>query len=169
MSKLAQVSPSLEIVVAIATNGVIGRDLGLPWRQRDDLKHFKALTLGHPVVMGRRTWASIGRALPGRLNLVLTRTPGYAAPGATVVGSLEAARTAAGPAPRLMIIGGAALYAEALPQTSVIHLTELHGEPDGNVRFPAWDRAQWQESGRELHPADADNDYPYSFVTLTRR
>ena len=168
MSKLAQVFPRLELVVAVADNGVIGADLGLPWRQRADLRHFKQLTMGHPIVMGRRTWARIGRALPGRLNSVLTRQPTYVADGATVVSSLGEAIAAAGGAPALMVIGGAELYAQALPAAAVLHLTELHGTPQGDVRFPAWNRGEWQETHREEHPADADNDYPYSFVRLAR-
>lgn len=169
MSKLAQVSPILELVVAVADNGIIGRAQGLPWRQRNDLKHFKSLTMGRPILMGRRTWDSIGRPLPGRLNLVLSGQPGYVAGGATVVGSLAEARQAAGAAAQLMIIGGAALYAQTLPLASVIHLTELHGAPDGDVSFPHWNRAEWTETARESHQADADNDYAYSFVTLERR
>ena len=169
MSKLAQVFPLLQIVVAVADNGIIGRAQGLPWRQRNDLKHFKGLTMGRPILMGRRTWDSIGRPLPGRLNLVLSRQGGFAAPGATVVGSLAEAYAAVGKAPELMVIGGGALYAETLPLATVIHLTELHGAPAGDVSFPAWNRADWTETSRESHPADADNDYPYSFVRLERR
>jgi len=169
MSKLAQVSPNLQLVVAVADNGIIGRAQGLPWRQRNDLKHFKNLTMGRPMLMGRRTWESIGRALPGRVNLILSRQSSLVAPGATVVGSLAEAGLAAGAASELMVIGGGALYAETLPLATRIYLTELHGAPDGDVSFPRWDRAEWIETARESHPADADNDYPYSFVTLQRR
>ena len=135
MTKIAQVFLRLEMVVAVADNGVIGRELGLPWRQRADLAHFKALTLGHPILMGRKTWQGLGRALPGRLNLVLSRTPDDAMPGATGVSSLAQARDIAlreqaqVESPVLMIIGGATVYAEAMPQVQVIHLTELHGSP----------------------------------------
>jgi dihydrofolate reductase len=160
--------PALELVVAIADNGVIGRELGLPWRQRADLQHFKAVTLGHPILMGRRTWQSIGRPLPGRMNLVLSRDGGFVAPGARVVPSLAAALRSAGPVPALMIIGGATLYSQTLAQASTIHLTEVHGAPDGEVRFPDWDRAAWAETKREWHAASAENEYPYSFVTLRR-
>ena len=169
MTKTHPAGARLELVVAIADNGVIGRELGLPWRQRADLRRFKALTMGHPIVMGRRTWQSIGRALPGRQNIVLSRVAGFSAPGAVVVASLAAAEAAASPPGVLMIIGGATIYREALPQASVLHLTEVHAKPDGDVRFPDWDRAQWLETGRERHPADAENDYPYSYVTLRRR
>ena len=157
----------MELVVAVADNGVIGAAQGLPWRQRADLKNFKRLTIGKPVLMGRRTWQSIGRPLPGRLNLVLSSQPGYVADGATVVRSLEEAQAAA--QATLMVIGGAQLYADALPCASRIHLTEVHGAPCGDVYFPAWDRAQWRELARERHPADPDNEYAYSFVTLERR
>lgn len=169
MSKLAQVLPALHLVVAVADNGVIGLNQGLPWRQRADLRHFKKLTLGHPIAMGRRTYESIGKPLPGRENLVLTTQPGAAFPGTTVVDSLDAARAAARGAERLYVIGGAVVYAEALPQAEVIHLTEVHGTPDGDVRFPHWDRAAFDEVEREDHPADAENQYPFSFVTLRRR
>lgn len=168
MSKPAQVPPVLELVVAVADNGVIGRDQALPWRQRADLRRFRAITLGHPVLMGRRTWESLGRPLPGRANLVLSHDPAYAAPGATGVTTLAQALAAAGAAPSLMVIGGAALYAQTLPQAGVLHLTEIHASPAGDVRFPAWDRGAWREVFRERHPADAENEHPYSFVTLRR-
>lgn len=169
MSKPAQVLPSLEIVAAVAENGVIGRALALPWHQRADLGHFKALTIGRPIVMGRRTHQSIGRALPGRRNLVVTRDAACVTPGAESVPSLAAALAAAAGAPALMVIGGAALYAAALPLASRLHLTEIHASPDGDVQFPAWDRSAWTETARERHEPDAENDFPYSFVTLTRR
>lgn len=169
MSKTPQVSPALHVVVAVAANGIIGRAQGLPWRQRNDLRHFKELTLGHPVLMGRRTWESIGRALPGRLNLVLSREPGCTLPGAVVVDSVAAALAAAGSAPVVMVIGGATLYRQTLPTAEVMHLTEIHAAPAGDAYFPDWDRGAWLETGRLDFPADADNDYAYSFLTLTRR
>ena len=168
MSKLAQVFPGLELVVAVADNGMIGREQGLPWRQRADLRHFKAITLGHPILMGRRTWESIGRPLPGRLNLVLSSRDDLVLPGATVVDSVASAVQAAGAVPRLFVIGGATLYELTLPMATVLHLTEVHAAPDGDVRFPVWNRADWIEADRTDHPADAENDYPYSFVTYRR-
>jgi dihydrofolate reductase len=161
--------PRLELVVAAARNGVIGRDNGLPWRLPADLAHFKRVTLGHPILMGRRTWDSIGRPLPGRQNIVLTRDPAFRAAGATVVHSLAAARAAAAGADRLMVIGGAQLYRECLGAADVLHLTEVDADVDGDARFPAWRRDDWQEVWREAHPADERHAYPYSFVTLTRR
>jgi dihydrofolate reductase len=163
------IPPRLEIVVAVARNGVIGSRNQLPWHLPDDLKRFKRLTLGHPVLMGRRTWESIGRPLPGRQNIVISRTQGYEAPGATVVAGLEAAIAAAGAAPVVSVIGGAELFRLCLPRASVLHLTEIEAEPDGDVRFPEWSRSEWLEVAREAHAADARHPYPFSFVTLERR
>jgi dihydrofolate reductase len=161
--------PRLELVVAAARNGVIGRGNALPWRLPADLAHFKRLTLGHPVLMGRRTWESIGKPLPGRQNLVLTRDRAYQAPGATVVHSLAQARSMAAGAGRLMVIGGAELYRECLPEAAVLHLTEVEADVEGDVRFPDWQRAQWRETWREAHAADERHALPFSFVTLERR
>lgn len=169
MSKLAQVFSTLEIVVAVADNGVIGRDQGLPWRQRTDLRRFKALTLGHSVLMGRRTFESLGRPLPGRRNLVLSQRVPAADAALTWVTSLDEARRQGGEGERLFVIGGSAVYALALAEATVLHLTEVHARPAGDVSFPPWNRDDWVEVGREAHPADPENDHPYSFVTLTRR
>ena len=158
----------LELVVAIARNGVIGRGNGLPWHLRDDLKHFKRTTMGYPMLMGRRTWDSIGRPLPGRQSLVLTRDPGFAAPGATAVRSVAAARAVHAAAGALMVVGGAQIYALCLADAAVIHLTDVHAEPDGDVRFPVWSRAAWRETWREEHRADADNDYDFTLLRLER-
>ena len=161
--------PSLELVVAAARNGVIGRDNGLPWRLPADLAHFKRVTLGHPILMGRRTWDSIGRPLPGRQNIVLTRDPAFRASGATVVHSLAEAQLAAAGAERLMVIGGADLFQACLGEADVLHLTEVDADLEGDVRFPPWRREDWQELWREAHPADERHAYAYSFVTLRRR
>jgi len=155
-------------VVAAARNGVIGRDGGLPWRLPADLQHFKRLTLGHPVLMGRRTWESLGRPLPGRTNLVLTRAEGYVAPGATVVHSLDEALAVAGPVPVLMVIGGAELYRQCLPRAAVLHLTEVHADVEGDTRFPAWDRAAFRETWREEHAPDDRHAHAYAFVRYER-
>ena len=163
------VTPRLEFVVAVSRNGVIGRGNALPWRLPADLQHFKRTTLGHPVLMGRRTWESIGRPLPGRTNLVLTRSPDYAAPGAVVVRSLDDARSAARGAPSLMVIGGAELYRALFDAAAVLHLTEVHADVDGDVRFPDWDRAAWREAWREEHAADERHAFPYAFVRYERR
>lgn len=151
----------ISFVVARAANGVIGRDNALPWRLPDDLKHFKRLTLGKPVVMGRRTWESLGGPLPGRQNIVVTRNAGYAAEGGTTVPSLAAAIDAAGAAEEIMVIGGAALFADALPLATRVHLTEVHALPQGDVTMPGFG-AGWRETDRD----DRDG---YSFVTLERR
>ncbi len=161
--------PLLSLLVAATENGVIGRDHGMPWHLPDDLRHFKALTLGKPVLMGRKTFDAIGRPLPGRTNLVLRRATGWAVPGVTVVPDLDAAIRAAGAAPELVIAGGAQVYALALPRATRIYLTRIHAVLDGDTRMPEWDPAQWQETSRELHPADARHLYAMSFVTLERR
>ena len=161
--------PSLELVAAVARNGVIGQGQSLPWRLPADLRRFRRLTWGHPILMGRRTWDSIGRPLPGRNNLVLTRDPTWRAAGATPVLSLDAARNAAAPAPTLMVIGGAELYRACLPLAERLHLTLVEADVAGDVQFPDWRREEWQELEREAHPADSEHRWPYTFVTLARR
>jgi dihydrofolate reductase len=158
----------ISLLVAATENGVIGRDNGMPWHLPDDLKHFKALTLAKPVLMGRRTFESIGRPLPGRLNLVMTRSAGWSVPGVTVVPDLEAAIRAAGSAPELVVAGGAQVYALALPRATRIYLTRIHAVIDGDTRLPDICDAEWRESARELHPIDARHPYAMSFVTLER-
>ncbi len=157
------------LVVAMARNRVIGRDNALPWRLPEELAHFKRVTMGHPIVMGRRTWESIGRPLPGRQNIVVTRTPGYAAPGCTVVESLEAAWQAAGNAGEVCVIGGTTLFEETLPMADRIHLTEVEAEVAGDTWFPAFDRSQWSEREVARHPADARHAYPFRILQLDRR
>ncbi len=157
----------VSLVVARADNGVIGVDGRLPWHLPADLSHFRALTLGKPVIMGRRTFLSIGRPLPGRHNIVLTRG-GWTADGVTVVGDLAAALAVAGDAPEAMIIGGAAVYAAALPSAPGVHLTEVHAAPAGATVLPAFAPAVWRETTRNAFAADGDAP-GYSFVTLERR
>jgi dihydrofolate reductase len=164
----AGAGPRVSLLVAATENGVIGRNNGMPWHLPDDLKHFRALTLAKPVLMGRRTFESIGRPLPGRTNLVLTRTPNWSAAGVTVVADLEAALQAAGPAPELVIAGGAQVYALALPRATRIYLTRIHAVIEGDTRLPDINLQEWQETARELHPADARHPYAMSFVTLER-
>lgn len=159
----------MEIVVAVSENDVIGRRNQLPWRLSADLRRFKALTLGHPVLMGRRTYESIGKALPGRLNLVLSRSGAFSAADCTVVGSVEEARRSAGDTATLMVIGGAQVFVECLPLVSRIHLTLVHARiDDGDTFFGAWRGREWRETGREPHPADEKNSSAYTFVTLER-
>ena len=162
-------APGLALVAAVARNDVIGRDNGLPWRLPADLKRFRQLTWGHPILMGRRTWDSIGHPLPGRRNLVLTRDRHWHADGATAVASVEAALALAAPAETLMVIGGAALYRLSLPLAERLYLTMVEADVDGDVRFSQWRSVSWRELEREAHPADAAHRWPYTFVTLERR
>ena len=159
-------APRLNLVVALAANGVIGRDGGLPWHLPADLKHFREITWGHPIVMGRRTHESIGRALPGRLNLVISRDPHCAADGAVVVRDLDAALAAAGEVPEVMIVGGAAVYAVALPRATRLFLTEVHALVEGDVRFPDFERSAWRETARESQRDD--NGLDFAFVSYAR-
>ena len=160
--------PMISLLVAATENGVIGNDHGMPWHLPDDLKHFRALTLAKPVLMGRKTFDSIGRPLPGRTNLVLTRSPGWSAPGVTVVPDLDAALRAAGAAAELMVAGGAQVYALALPRATRIYLTRIHAVIAGDTWLPEIADTDWRETARELHPIDARHPYAMSFVTLER-
>ena len=155
-------------IVAMADNGVIGRDNGLPWHLPDDLKRFKALTLGNSVLMGRRTFDSIGKALPGRRNLVLTRNPDWRAPGCETVASIDAARASAGDS-TLFVIGGAEVFSLSWPIVGRLELTEVHADIAGDTRLAGFERAEWREVFREAHAADARHAWPFSFVTLVRR
>lgn len=139
------------IVAAIARNGVIGARGKLPWHLPEDLQHFKKLTLGHPVIMGRRTWESLGKPLPGRENIVITRTPGFEAAGASVAASLAAAVALCAGEPVAFVIGGAEIYAAALPIADGLVLTEIQQDFEGDTRFPQWDRAAWRASQKETH------------------
>ena len=157
----------ITLVLARAQNGVIGRDGGLPWHIPADLKRFKALTLGHPVVMGRKTRQSIGRPLPGRRNLVLSRDASFAAEGAEVLPSLAAALAATAGAPVVAVIGGASLYAEALPLAARLELTEIDAVAPADTWFPAWDRAAWTRiASDEQRTAEG---IAYRFVRYDRR
>ncbi len=157
----------ISMVVAKAENGVIGRDGDLPWRIPADLKYFKAITMGKPIIMGRKTYESIRRPLPGRKNIVITRDRAWRADGVAVAHSLEEAVTEAGAVKESMIIGGAEIYRQALAQTGRIYLTEVHTTPDGDTVFPAIDTTEWRETSREDHPA-TDGNPAFSFVTLER-
>ena len=160
--------PALALIAAVAHNGVIGVDGRLPWRLPEDLRRFRALTTGHSVIMGRRTWESIGRALPGRQNIVVTRDRGFAADGADVAHSLGAALDrVACPVPAFCI-GGGELYRAALPLADVVHVTEIARDFDGDATFPALDPREWRETARESRAADADVDFDYAFVTYAR-
>ena len=157
------------LIAAMAANRVIGRNNALPWHLPADLKRFKALTMGNPVVMGRKTYESIGRPLPGRRNLVITRNRDYAVPGCDVVHSLEEALAACRDANEIFIIGGAELYRESLPHANCLEFTEIHAEFEGDAVFPEISLDQWRETARETHGAGADAPFRYDFVRYERR
>jgi dihydrofolate reductase len=158
--------PRVYLVAAVAANGVIGADGKLPWRIPEDLRHFKALTLGHPVIMGRKTWESLGRPLAGRENIVVTRTPGYEAPGAHVAASLDGALALCAGEPVAFVIGGSELYAAALPQADGLVLTEIERDYSGDARFPGWDRSAWRETQRR--PQTGADGLRFDFVLYER-
>ena len=156
------------IIAAMAENRVIGKDNSLPWRLPEDLRHFRRLTIGKPIVMGRRTYESLGKPLPGRRNIVVTADRHYPADGCAVVHSLEQALEETADAPEVMIIGGATLYAQALPRACRMHLTLVHRAFSGDVSFPEFDPSEWREVEREDHEPDEQNPLSYSFTTLVR-
>ena len=158
----------LTLVVAVAENGIIGRNSGLPWRLPEDLKHFRRLTLGNTVLMGRKTFESLGKPLEGRANWVLTRDPAFAPAGTQVFRDLDAA-LAAQPQGELLVIGGAELYRQTLPLASRLELTRVHARVEGDTHFPDYDTAQWRETARVDHAADERHAHAYSFITLARR
>ncbi len=158
----------LTIIAALASNGVIGRGGALPWHLPDDLQHFKSLTMGRPLLMGRRTFESIGRALPGRRNLVLTRGNAPLPDDVDRVASISAALALCGAAPELCVIGGAEVYRQALPLATHLELTLVDASLDGDVCFPPLDAAQWRELARVGHAADSRHAWPMSFVSLAR-
>jgi len=168
-------NPKLVVVVARARNNVIGADNRLPWRVSSDLKRFKALTMGKPMIMGRRTWNSIGRPLPGREIVVLTRDPAFSAEGAHVARNLEEALATARRlaayvgAQEIIVAGGTEIFRAFLDKTDVIHLTEIHLEPGGDVFFPVLDMAEWRELARETPPRGERDEADFTFVTLERR
>lgn len=164
----------ISLVVAMDDNRLIGRDNALPWRLPDDLKQFKRLTLGKTVLMGRKTWDSLGRPLPERANWILTRDPQFRAEGARVFYSLDAVLAAfaeaAGADGELMVIGGAELYRQTLPLAQTVHLTEVHARVDGgDTWFPALDPGEWERAEVERHEADERHAHAFSFVRLQRR
>ena len=165
----------LSVIVAAAENGVIGRNNELPWHLSEDLKYFRRVTMGKPLVMGRATFESIGRPLPGRTNIVVSRRAGYAPEGVRVVTSVEGALDLARDialldgAEELMVIGGAQIYAAALPLADRLYFTEVHAHVEGDARLPQIDWSTWREVSRERHAAVEPNPYAYSFVVYERR
>ena len=158
----------ISIVVAASLNNVIGVRGELPWRLSSDLKRFKALTMGKPIVMGRLTHESIGRALPGRQNIVITRRAAYAAAGCDVVNSPQAAIEAAGDAGEIMVIGGGHIYKAFLPHADRIYLTRVEAVVEGDTFLPELEQREWRQLAREEHAADDANDHGYVFITLER-
>lgn len=159
----------ISLVVAIANNRVMGRDNALPWHLPADLKYFKRVTMGKPIVMGRKTFEAIGKPLPGRTNVIVTNDANYRADGCTVVHSIEAALCVAKLEDELMIIGGARLFEQVLARADRIYLTEIDEYFTGDTYFPELDKQVWQETGRISYTADEHNPYAYSFVTLERQ
>jgi dihydrofolate reductase len=170
---LKQSHPRLTIIAALARNGVIGRANRMPWHIPEDLKRFKALTLGHPVIMGRKTFESIletlGKPLPGRENIVVTRSRDYTPPGCRVVHSIEDAIAAAAGAEEVFVIGGGEIYALALPFADCLQLTEVHAETAGDAYFPQFERGAWKEISRQARKMNGPIRLRYDFVTYERR
>ena len=158
----------ISLIVAASTNNVIGAQGDLPWRLSADLKRFKALTMGKPIVMGRKTYESIGRSLPGRQNIVITRQAGFVADGCDVVDSPEAAIDVAGDAEEIMIIGGSHIYESFLPRADRIYLTRVLAEVEGDAFLPELQHDEWRADSTENHAADDKNDYDTEFVVLNR-
>lgn len=167
--------PPLVVIAAVARNGVIGRDNTLIWRLKSDMKHFRAMTLGKPVIMGRKTFDSIGKPLPGRQTIVLTRDPAFSVEGVKVAHSLDQAFSQAGQAMvglganEVMIAGGAEIYALTLPNAVRLEITEVDAAPEGDAHFPAISPTLFKETRRTAHPAGPDDEAAFSFVTYTRR
>ena len=162
------------IIVAVAENGVIGADGAIPWRLRSDMQRFRALTIGRPVVMGRKTFLSLKRPLPHRTNIVVTRDADFRAAGAVVTTSLDAAKSIARAdalrrsAAEIAVIGGSEIYRQWLESADRLEITEVHANPAGDTHFAAIDQAQWQEVARERHPAGPEDSAPFSYVTYRR-
>jgi len=160
---------TISLIVAVAENGVIGKTgTMLPWRLPADLKRFKEVTTGHPIIMGRKTYETVGRPLPGRQNIIITRNPDYKAEGCEVVSSLPEALEAAKNSEEVFVIGGGQLFEQALPLANKLYLTLVHASPEGDVFF-SYDPADWQEISKESHEADEKNQYSYSFITFVNK
>jgi dihydrofolate reductase len=158
--------PSISLVVAMDEADLIGRDGALPWRLPEDLRHFRRLTLGKTILMGRKTWDSLGKPLDGRRNWVLSRDPAFRPPGAEVFATLDEALARG--EEELVVIGGAELYRQTLPLARTLHLTRVHARVDGDTTFPAWSPADFRQTAIEHHPADARHAHAFSFITLER-
>jgi dihydrofolate reductase len=158
----------IAIIVATDNNRLIGKDNDLPWKLSADLKYFKQVTMGKPLIMGRKTHESIGRPLPGRKNIIITRDQTFNADGCVVVNSIEAALAECSDAEEVMVMGGASLYEQFLPRADKLYLTKVDAELAGDTWFPEWQLAQWTELEREDHQADEKNEFDYSFIVSER-
>lgn len=165
----AEHRPRVTLIAARARNGVIGRDNAMPWKIPGELAHFKRVTMGHPIVMGRKTWDSIGRPLPGRRNIVVTRDRAFVAPGADVVHDIAAAFALCTGAPEVFVIGGAQVYAAALPHADLLLITEIDRDFEGDAFMAAPDDAAWRETARDTQVTDGDAPFRFSYVTYERR
>jgi dihydrofolate reductase len=159
----------LSLIAAVSRNNVIGKDNKMPWHLPADLQFFKTTTLGKPIIMGRKTWESLGRILPGRRHIVVTRNKDYTAEGVEIIHSTDAALKQASNVDEAVIIGGAHLYEEMLPLTDRLYLTEIDAEFEGDTFFPEWNKEEWEVVSSETHPADEKNSFPYRFVVYDRR
>lgn len=159
----------ISLIAAVAENGVIGSKNALPWHLPDDLRKFRAITTGHTVITGRKNYESIGKPLPNRRNIVVSRQRDYEAPGCEVVHSLDEALATAVSESEVFVIGGAEIYRQALPLASRLYLTEIHASVAGDTRFPTFARGEWQETGRDFHAADERHAHAFSFVILERK
>ena len=174
MSAAASQPLSLVVVAAVADNGVIGRNNALPFRQSSDLKRFKALTIGKPVLMGRKTYSSIGKPLPGRTNIVVSRDPGFAPDGVVVARDLAAALTAARDdaqrrgVSEVAVIGGTGIFVQLMPLADRLEITHVHAQPEGDTYFPPIDATQWRAVARSDHPAGPQDEASFSYVTYAR-
>jgi len=157
-------TPRVSIIAALARNRAIGRDNRMPWRLPEDLRRFRRLTIGHAVIMGRKTFESIGSPLPGRNNIVITRSRDWSAPGCTVVYSLDAALSAAADSEEAFVIGGAQIYALALPRARRLYMTEIDRDFEGDTFFPELDRSRWREVSRERLASGGAEGFDYAFV-----
>lgn len=158
----------ISIIAAVSENGVIGKDNALPWNLPADLKHFKGLTIEKPVIMGLKTFKAIGKPLPNRTNIVLSKEK-VEIPGCTVVHSIEEALQAAGNAEEVMIIGGGSVYAQFLPKADRMYLTKVHAEVEGDTYFPEFNQDDWKETAREEHEKEEQHPYSFNFITLERK
>ena len=165
----AAMRPRVNLIVAWARNGVIGRAGTLPWHLPEDLRHFKQTTMGHPIIMGRKTWESIGRPLPGRRSIVVSRNPAWSAPGCETATGLDQAIARCAGEREVFVIGGAELFAQALPMSQRLFVTRIEADFEGDVHFPPVDLARWRCTASEHRAPDASRPYAIEFITFEPR